>query len=185
MRSRGDTQLLVMMQGGPGSGKSEFAKGLSVRLGAPRFSSDEMGAALFGNVNLSRAGESKEFKFNALRYAVGQVLVARQSVIVDAQHSAVSDRRRFTSLIDDFSLPTLPVIVWIQTPPDIARDRVLARPPRPDTFITSPQEIEASIARSENKLEMPIPGEYMITLSGQDPFELQISNFESQLPQLR
>lgn len=189
MRLRRKSQLLVMMQGGTGSGKSTFAKALSAKLSAPRLSSDEMGAAMWDGIaefgqelDTSRSGDNKSLKFNALRYAVGQVLVAGHSVIVDAQHSSVQDRQRFTSLIGD--LPVFPVIVWVQTPNDIARDRVLARRPAPGRYIKSSDEIEAAIARSAAKLEMPLNSEYMVTLSGLQPFSQQYADFQGQIIRL-
>jgi predicted kinase len=171
-------QLLIMMLGHPGSGKSYFTRQLAPQLGAVRFNGDHMRTAMFKDPRLAMREDNPKV-FGAIEYAVAEVLRAGHSVVYDAQHNKRVDRKRLEELAAEFGAE--PVIVWIKTPKEIALQRGINREEQPDQRRKTADEMRESIDFFVAALEEPDATERVITLDGTLSFEQQYEAFTAQL----
>jgi predicted kinase len=66
------TQVLLMMLGHPGSGKSFFTKQLAPKLHAVRFNADHLRTSMFSDPKEARNRGNNPIVFGAIDYAVGK-----------------------------------------------------------------------------------------------------------------
>lgn len=183
-------QLLVMMLGVPGSGKSTFARQTSAALGFKRFSSDALRTELYGRPDvhiLTEAGQrvsSPELKrldneiFAVLNARVEEALLAGYSVIRDHIHHHSHWRElgaRQASLVGALS-----VMVWIKTPLALAHERGMTREARVDSINeTCPDLMSEKIDKWHRTVDLPAKGEICIEIDGRWDFAEQLKYFTS------
>ena len=125
-------KALIMFLGVPGSGKSYFAKKLAKKIDAVRLNGDSMRVAIWGSIDKVESARSKgknvnRKAFRAIDYAAIEILRSGNSVIYDAHHNKFEVREKLANLAREFE--AIPIVVYIKTPPEIAKERALSRDP--------------------------------------------------------
>lgn len=173
----------------PGSGKTHFAKHLSERLGIVRLNSDSMRIAIFGSRDKTRelyeSGNREvlnSYVFNAMDYATRELLAKGQSVIQDANHNRLSDRKNLIKLAAQHGGRA--VLIHIDTPKDVATTRAQSRVETTDQRKLSAEEVADVHERHALNTDSPIDSETVIKIDGTVDFEDQFSSFILQLEQL-
>lgn len=181
-----NSPLLLMFLGNPGSGKSYFAKQLARQIGAVRLNGDSMKTAIYGSYDYIRANnlidEANQYGFSALNYAVEEVLRAGHSVVYDANNLRRSTRKNHEALARKYG--ALPIVVWVQTPPAIARERALGRELTPDQPTFTQTQYEQTLSRLVANFEDPTEDELVIAIDGTAPFEEQYVLFQKGVERL-
>jgi predicted kinase len=173
---------LIILVGHAGSGKSFFARQLANKKHWVRFNGDSMRMALFGSLEAMQE-YSIEFKrfgiFRAVDYAVKQVLLAKKSVIYDANNNRKDIR------IDKYklahSLNAIPVTVWIQTSTEIAIERTKTRNEDVDQRKFTHDKALEVVSRHIANLDEPTPDERTIIVNGESSFDEQFRVFEEEI----
>ncbi|MDX2776437.1 ATP-binding protein [Streptomyces caniscabiei] len=178
---------LFMFLGYPGSGKTYFSERLAKETGAVRINADALRVRLFGTIEAAKAFDAQtgllnKITFNALDYAMTQVLVSGNSVICDYQHNARAMRTARAKVATDND--AVPIVVWVQTPRDEAVRRGSERPATLNHRRHSAEKMEALVARTILQLEEPDPSEKVIIIDGRLPFTDQYASFQRQLEAL-
>jgi predicted kinase len=174
--------ILIMMLGHPGSGKTYFTRQLAPKLNAVRFNGDHMRVAMFKDPRLATRADNPKV-FGAIEYAVTEVLKAGHSVVYDAQHNKLEDRKRLEALAAEHGAEA--VIVWVKAPREVALQRGIDREELPDQRRKTEEEMNASIDFFMDALETPGLDEKLIQIDGTIPFEEQLKSFQEQLAALR
>lgn len=176
-------QILVILIGHPGSGKSHFTRQLAPKLKAVRLNSDHIRTGMFGDdMEKIRDHNNNPMVFGAIDYAMYEVLKAGYSVIYDSQHNHKAEREKTAKIAAEFGVPT--ILVWVKTPVDIALKRGVERDEAPDVRKKSEEQMRASIEKFQAALEKPGDDEPHITIDGTQDFDVQYYEFVSQLYKL-
>lgn len=178
---------LFMFLGYPGSGKTYFSERLAKETGAVRINADALRVRLFGTIEAAKAFDAQtgllnKITFNALDYAMTQVLASGNSVICDYQHNARSMRAARARVA--IKNGAVPIIVWVQAPRDEAVRRGSERPATLNHRRHSAEKMEALIGRTLTQLEEPVSPEKVIIIDGLVPFSDQWVSFQRQLAAL-
>jgi len=172
-------KTIYLMFGYIGSGKSTFARQLAIEIGAVRLNGDELRQKMFNSVEEIRNTRNNPLVFAALDYATEQVLKANLSVVYDVSHNKVEDRTSKEELASQCRART--ILVWVQSPLDLARQRTLDRSRRGEA-ISVPIDIHDSMAQG---MQLPLPNEKCIIIDGQQNFQNQFADFRRQLALLK
>jgi predicted kinase len=163
-----------------GSGKSYFARQLAEKDKIIWLNSD----ALLGEIYEDPANVPDGFLrhhvvFSAMRYAAAQALKAGKSVIYDANNNKSRKRRELYGFARQ--LDARPVLVHVDTPEQIARQRILTR--EVGGHIA---EVKEEHFKSHMKAQqLPEPDEPVVTINGQADFEGQYQEFRKQLGKIQ
>lgn len=178
--------LLIYFIGQPGSGKTYFATRLADRLGAVRLNSDATRIAMFGSSEeVERIRKSKQESilyapvFGAMNYSAQQIINSGHSVIYDAQATKRRDRKRHEKLAHECD--AAPILVWIDTPGELAIKRGQEREQRDDSIVYSESKMRMLAELFSKNIDLPESDENLIKISGELPFEEQFKSFEAQL----
>ena len=181
--------LVILFIGPPGSGKTYFSTKLAARISAVRLSSDAVRLALFGSIeNIEKLRRSDKESllytqvFGVIDYVSRQVLGVGQSVIIDAQAKRRSDRIKMTELAYEFDAKV--IVVWIQTPPELATQRGMSRSVSDDSIRYSESQMQYFLADHAKVLEPPEYDENVIFIDGKAPFDAQYAEFQMQLKKM-
>ena len=181
--------ILLMLLGSPGSGKSFFARSLAEKTNIIRINSDSMRRSIFGSIeNMEAVREAQgrqillDYTFNALNYVAEQIICRGQDLIYDAQLNKREYRQPLGALAERYG--TVPLVVYVDTPIDVALQRGQTRETLIDQRQLTEQGMRESIQRFQESVEMPESDEKMVTIGGQIPFEEQLASFEEQLEKL-
>ncbi len=181
--------LLVVFIGFPGSGKTYFATQLGEKLNALVLNSDAMRLSMFGShekiegIRKSDNPRLYEDVFGAMDYATRQALKARISVVYDAQKATRANRMQIEKIAEEHGAQ--PVLVWIQTSTAVAKQRGQQREARADSHVYTAEKMDYLVDRFAEQTEPPEPGENVIELSGEIPFEQQYETFQQKLEEIR
>ena len=183
-----DRQLLVMMLGVPGSGKSAFARQLAEALDFDRVSTDAIRTELFGEPmphtphTSDQPNPETEAKFtvptfNELNRRAETSLLAGRSVIRDHMHHRSHWRDGIGQHQADL-VGALPVVVWIETPYEIAHQRGMNRAKSADTRTeTDAERMWSTINHFHDSIDPPGDHEICIRIDGQATFADQLRHF--------
>ncbi len=190
-----ERQLLVMMVGIPGSGKTTFARQLAERSDAYRLNMDLLRGELYGTANRqeqkrysqqARAGLDREAiaayeyeRSNQLTEAFNEKLIinlkAGRSIIIDSSRDnrARRDEHRRTAKQYD----ALSIIVWMQIPYERAIERATYRKLTADSYPFEEEHLaREEIDRCLQRLDFPGDDELCVRVDGQQSFNEQFAS---------
>ena len=166
-----------MTLGVPGSGKSYISDWLTPKFNALRIKSDDLRGVMFG---IPVPPETHDEPYNswingAMKYAAKQALDQKISVIFDTNNNSVKRRIEWSEVAK--GLEALPVIIWVQTPLELAKERATARDRaelghEPDIFY---------VDMMAAKLELPTDQELVVVIDGLQTADQQEVSFDTQL----
>lgn len=171
-----EQKYVFMMLGYLGSGKSYISKWLAPRIGAVHLRVDDLRLAMFGQDRPELyTPENKALVNNASGYAIRQILKSGQAhVIHDANHNAISVRR---NIADEVAKEDgVAIVVWVQTPLDVAKQRTEIRKVTEGHELFEPNLVE----KMAKRLEEPDDHELVITIDGQATATRQQESFDEQ-----
>ncbi|HTH72170.1 MAG TPA: AAA family ATPase [Candidatus Pristimantibacillus sp.] len=155
---------LFMMFGYPGAGKTSTANVIEKLTGAEHLSSDEIRLELFPQPTYTQ--EEHDAVYDELNRRAEALLKEGKSVVYDANLNRYKHRLEKYEMCERTGAKA--VLIWVQTPKDLARERAVMRGhhhlvPKDETF-------ESMFDRVTNVIEEPREDEPLYTLSG-DPLE--------------
>lgn len=165
------------MLGFLGSGKSYVSRWLAPHMRAVYLRADELRLAMFGSDRPELyTPENKALVNNASQYAMVQILKSGPANIVhDANHNSRQVRQEIARKV--IAEGATPIMVWVQTPLEIAKQRTEVRK------ITEGHELFESnlVEKMAKRLEEPGDDELVITIDGQATASGQQKSFDEQL----
>jgi predicted kinase len=173
----------IMMLGHPGSGKSYFTRQLAPKLQAVRLNADHMRTLMFQNPKEVTNRTNNPMVFGAMDYAAGEILRAGHTVISDMQYNARSRRRIGEAFATEFG--ALPIIIWVQTPMEIALKRGQERDETQDQRKKTEEAMRASLEKFMKALEPPEQDELCIIIDGTVPFAEQYLSYRQQAARIQ
>src|SRR5438105_2695205 len=136
------------MLGFLGSGKSFVSRWLAPHTGAVYLRADALRLAMFGEDRPELyTPENKALVNNAQAYAIQQILAAGQSVIHDANNNSYKTRQEHMKMAREHS--AMPIVVWIDTPLDVAEERTEIRKVTEGHELFAPNLVRTMAARLE------------------------------------
>jgi predicted kinase len=120
--------VLIIVSGLPGSGKSYFSRRLAERMPLPIIESDAMRQMLAPKPNYSQS--ESERLFRACHMMIGDLLRKGISVIFDATNLIERNREELYRIVD--SADAKLIIVRLEAPPELVRQRLEQRQTDPD-----------------------------------------------------
>ena len=175
-----DRYVFVML-GFLGSGKSYVSRWLSPHMHAVYLRVDELRLAMFGKDRPELyTPENKALVNNASRYATVQILKSGQAdVVCDGNHNAATRRREITKEAAEYGATA--IVVWVQTPLDISKERTVVRTVTEGHELFEPGLVE----KMAKRLEVPGADELVITLDGQATAAEQQVSFDKQFAAIK
>lgn len=170
---------LFLLLGYPGSGKSTFGKQVSTARGIVRFSSDGLRDYMYGHSAAAHNPRNNPAVFGALDYVAAQLLAAGQSVLYDANNNRRRDRTRRQKRAAEYGARV--VVLWVQTPLKVAKEREAERARDPNHLPIPPERYD----RLASALQEPGSHEAVIAVDGLAPFSEQLRSFDEQLAALQ
>lgn len=178
--------LLVIFIGVPGSGKTYFATRLAEKLRAVRINSDAMRLAIFGSLQkLEEVYHSPQRKmlnthtFGAMDYATGAILGAEISVVYEAIQRTRRDRRGMEVLAEQHGARL--VLVSMEIDEEVAVSRVQSRQDQADSRKFDAAKAREVVEHFRKNLEPLERTDYLVRISGEEPFDRQFKSFMQQL----
>src|SRR5487761_1521061 len=169
-----------MMLGAPGSGKSYVSDWLTPKFRALRLRSDDMRVAMLGTLRPEFHEEPYSSMINgAMLYAAKQALIQNHSVVYDTNSNSIGRRNEWSEAAKQAG--ALPVIVWVHTPLNIAKERAIIRDKAESDGTSDTDYIEIMAS----KIETPVDGELVIDIDGQETTEQQQTSFNNQIEKLK
>ena len=170
-----EKQLLVLMLGAPGAGKSYFARSLAKQFGMTRIVADEVRTRLFGSIEAGIPPERKRQAYEIVNQEMKDALRTGHSVIRDNQNNHRADRDMCRGVAEEVGAHT--VIVWVQTPEEVAIQRCMERDATPDQLKLDKATAQQFHDRSMTAIERPTIEEDFVTISGTMDFAEQLAIF--------
>ena len=155
---------LFMMFGYPGAGKTSTAKLIKEITGAEHLSSDVLRLELFPNPTYTQ--EEHDAVYTELDKRAEELLKQGKSVIYDANLNRHKHRLQKYEMCERTGAK--PVLLWVQTPKELARERAVMRGhhhlvPKDETF-------ESMFDRVTSVIEDPQEDEPLYAING-DPLD--------------
>jgi predicted kinase len=154
------SQTLFLMLGYPGSGKTTTAKALCQLTGAEHILADVERAKHFAQPTHSR--EESHALYTELNGQAATLLRQGKSVVFDANFNTFRARQNIRQVATFYGAQT--VIVWVQTPKDVAFTRATQANDQRIFQVT-----EADFWRMAKNLQPPQKGELSIEVDGTEP----------------
>ena len=182
-----DQQLLVMMIGIPGSGKSFFARQRTEKLNAERLNMDLLRGELFGTKNrweYKELTKREDFDRAAAAQKVRETYAEKlksalengQSIVIDSSQDRKFYRDLRRNLAAELGVRTL--IVWMSTPKDMSIERATTREKTSDQHPFIKREAATKeINRCLEYLDLPQNDEFYIRMAGRISFADQYKEF--------
>lgn len=170
-------RYVFMMFGYVGAGKSYTAEWLAEAMQAVHLRADDIRVAMFEKDRPElHTPQNKALVNNALYYCAEQILDADvANVVFDANFNQRRVRQKISGLARTYGAQ--PIIVWVKTPEDIARQRIKARAESGGHVIFHPDIITAM----RKTTDLPSDDEPLISIDGLQNAQEQRRSFEQQL----
>jgi predicted kinase len=124
-----ESPVLVMVSGLPGTGKSFFSRKLAERLACTILESDEIRKKLFPSPTYSPAENAMVFA--VINRQMDELLQKGASVILDATNLKEKHRKSVYDVAEKNGAKL--IIVQVDAPPELVKERLKARGKHPDT----------------------------------------------------
>lgn len=111
--------MVILVAGGPGVGKTFFAKRFAETFNAPMISNDKIRYTLFSTFTYSR--NENVMVDQVARLILDEVLITGKPIVLDGGYSSRASREAVSQLVSQYGYRTL--IVWVQTDDDTSRRR--------------------------------------------------------------
>lgn len=111
--------MVILVAGGPGVGKSFFAKRFAETFNAPLVSNDKIRYTLFSTHTYSK--NENVMVDQVARLILDEVLITGKPIVLDGGYNSRASREAASQLVSQYGYRTL--IVWVQTDEDTARRR--------------------------------------------------------------
>ncbi|MCZ6615425.1 MAG: ATP-binding protein [Chloroflexi bacterium] len=115
--------VLMIISGLPGTGKSHFSRRLTERVALAMLESDALRKALFSVPTYSASESSRLFRLT--HALIGELLDRGVPVLLDATNLVEARRRRLYTIADQRDVKL--VMVRVEAPPEVVRERLAAR----------------------------------------------------------
>lgn len=162
-------QMVIMLYGLPGAGKSAFARQLAEMLNIAHISSDRIRFELFDEPSYSKEEES--IVLHMMDIMAEGFMQAGVSIIYDVNAAKLQDRRRLREMARAHHAQ--PLLIWLQIDAETALLRAKTRDRRKaDDRYTHPLD-EATFERLSNLMQNPYLNEEYLVISGKHLFANQ------------
>ena len=161
---------LYLFIGYPGAGKTTIAKHIEHTTGAEHLWADQERQKLFGYATHSEQENNRLYEL--LDKKTEQLLSQGKSVIFDTNFNFHKDRLMLRNIADKYQAKT--VIIWVNTPKDVAKPRALHHTHR-DKNGYSVTMTEDEFERLSNHLEPPTDDEQPIIIDGSKLEEIDLN----------
>lgn len=151
---------LYLMMGLPGAGKTTTAKIISELTGAEHISSDETRLKMFPHPSFSESEHNQ--LYHLLDKRTEELLKAGNNVIYDANLNRYRHRKEKYAICERTG--TKPVLIWIQTPKELAKVR--ATGPHRANLVPSHESPQDMFERISRVIEQPHPNEPYVAVDG-------------------
>lgn len=154
-------QVLYLMLGYPGSGKTTAAKTIHELSGAVHLWADNIRRERFGKPTYTH--QENLALYDHLNELTAELLAAGNSVVFDTNFNFYKDRRKLAALAAEHGARS--VVVWVRTPKDLARARATKDAHTQTTRVLGDIPLER-FERISSNLQPPREDEACIELDG-------------------
>lgn len=161
--------LLIIVMGGPGSGKTFFGRQFAEQFNIPRISEDVIRFELFEQPQFNK--DEIEITGRITHYALAQIMKTQQTVICEGMYLRLEQRKELYELASLCGYHTL--TVWLQTDTSTALNRAVRRDRRSqDSKFSFPmsEEVFTNVMKT---LERPVAKEPILVISGKHTYRSQ------------
>lgn len=151
---------LYLLVGYPGAGKTTLSKLIAARTGAIHLWADVERHKLFGGATHSQAESHTLYDY--LNKETDKLLAAGHSVVFDTNFNFRADRDLLRQLAQKNKAET--VVVWVQIPKQVAKDRVVGKVDPRNGYRVAMTEPQFNAITA--KLEPPAEDENVIKING-------------------
>ncbi len=152
---------LYLMMGYPGAGKTTTAITIKNVSGAVHLWADKIRRERYGRPSYKHSENLA--LYDHINKLAAELLAAGNSVVFDTNFNFYEDRERLRQIATEHSADT--VVIWVQVPQDIAKERATKDAHLQDTRALGDMEPE-DFERISNKLEKPRENETVVIIDG-------------------
>ena len=163
--------LLILLYGFPGSGKTFFARQLCEQLAAVHVHDDRIRGELFETP--TRSKQENHIITSLMDYMTGEFLNSGVSVVYDTNAMRMVQRRNLRNMATKVGAET--VLVWLQTDPESAYNRVSRRDHRKTDDRYAVSLDRATFEGLTSGMQNPEATERYMVISGKHVFSTQKS----------
>lgn len=149
------------MVGRPGAGKTTAAQAICEVTGATHLWTAKIRVERYGRPSFKHSENIAIY--DHMNRMADELLAAGNDVVFDTSFNFQKDRQKLKKIADEHNAKT--VVVWVQTPKDIAKARATKDAHKHDTRILGDMT-EDDFERLSEKLEKPQTDETVIELDG-------------------
>ncbi len=154
-------QMLFLMLGFPGAGKTTVSKMIEEQTQAVHLWADHERRKRFGEPTHSHEENLKLYA--ELNTVTDGLLAKGKNVIFDTNFNFYRDRERLRQIAAKYGAQT--VVIWVRTPKELARERATKNAHKQHTRILGDMPVE-HFERISGNLEPPREGEHVIEFDG-------------------
>ena len=152
---------VYMFIGIPGAGKTTVAHMIHEMTNATHLWADRERQSMFAQVSHSKL--ESDTLYAHLNHKTAELLASGHSVIFDTNFNYKKDRDYVAAIARNYGAQ--PIIIWLQTPVEVARERALHHTHRDRNGYEQTMTIE-EFDRLRDHIEPPDDNEHFITLNG-------------------
>jgi predicted kinase len=155
-------KTLYLMVGYPGSGKTTTAEHIAELTGATHLWADRIRRERYGKPSYSH--EENMGLYHHLNQLTAELLEAGNGVVFDTDFRYRRDREHLRDIAREHQAKT--VVVWVQTPKEVAKHRATVSPPDARTRALDIQMPTEKFEQLTHDLERPADDEETIIVDG-------------------